>query len=148
MDAEPRLTSRETLQIAGRGTIKVIDNPSAESGIYEQILRRRGLEIEVDGSRFQLLDIEGHAPMLHAGKSDALRFCKSWGLVVREVEQMKPCPDCGHDECSYQHEDEPCYGQIRFETRDEYELHSCDGHRGSGDFGLKPGERRYKPKGV
>lgn len=62
---------------------------------------------------------------------------------------MEPCSHCGTDECNYQRDDEPCYGAIKFETRDayeqsdgsvdEYEMHSCDGHRGSG------WERAYRP---
>jgi len=57
------------------------------------------------------------------------------------------CPKCGVDECSYQCDDEPCYGQIEFETRDsdetdEWDLHSCEGHRGAGGFKPAP----YKPR--
>lgn len=64
------------------------------------------------------------------------------GLVTNERVNMQPCPHCGADTCNYEDEAEPCYGSIALETRDayadndgsvdEFETHSCDGHRGSG----------------
>jgi hypothetical protein len=80
-----RLSSVSTHQIAGRGTVKVIQNPGPEATLWREVEASRGQEIEIDGERFMLRSIDLSVPLMHASKPDAMAYCQRWGLFVGPV---------------------------------------------------------------